>query len=336
VDLLGAALFSVALATGLVGVTLIDDALGTRLLDPTYPPVALVVTSFVTGTLAVVHGLRASDPFLDPRLFLDRVFASAALVSLLTGYAFATAIIGGAVFVDHVLYGGPDSQQLALGALAGATAVGALVAGFAVRHVSLRLVTVGGLLASAAALGYASTWTSDVALTAVAVWLAVFGVGFGLTVTPRSTAAVEAAGRAAFGVASAVVTVARMIGMAIGLAILTAYGSTTIERLSAQVYATPEAYRQFIPAELQDRPLRDPLVVEALEQWAASEAASVMVGLFLVAGVVTLSAIPPGLALGRRGRMLARAHEPRPAAAVGEGGDRQPDDADDTEPSLAL
>ena len=55
--------------------------------------------------------------------------ASAALVSLLTGYAFATAIIGGAVFVDRVLYGGPDEQRLALGALAGATAVGALVSG---------------------------------------------------------------------------------------------------------------------------------------------------------------------------------------------------------------
>ena len=45
-------------------------------------------------------------------------------MSLLTGYAFATAIIGGAVFVDRVLYGGPDEQRLALGALAGATAVG--------------------------------------------------------------------------------------------------------------------------------------------------------------------------------------------------------------------
>ena len=59
-------------------------------------------------------------------LFRDIAFSSATLVSLLTGYAFATAIIGGAVFVDRVLYGGPDEQRLALGALAGATAIGAL------------------------------------------------------------------------------------------------------------------------------------------------------------------------------------------------------------------
>ena len=79
-------------------------------------------------------------------------FTSAALVSLLTGYAFATAIIGGAVFVDRVLYGGPDQQRLALGALAGATAVGALVSGFAVRVLSLRLVTLVGLALAIAGL----------------------------------------------------------------------------------------------------------------------------------------------------------------------------------------
>ena len=94
-------------------------------------------------------GCVRRDPFLDVRLFRIGVFSSAALVSLLTGYAFATAIVGAAVFVDRVLYGGPDEQQVALGALAAATAVGALASGFAVRRLSLRLVTLAGLLACA-------------------------------------------------------------------------------------------------------------------------------------------------------------------------------------------
>jgi hypothetical protein len=105
--------------------------------------------------------------------------------------------------------------------------------------------------------------------------------------------------------ASSVVTVARMIGMAVGLAILTAYGSTTIDRLSAEVYASPDAYREYIPAELRDRPLRDPLVVEALESWASREAAEIMVGLFLVAAIVTVAAVPPALALGGHARAAA-------------------------------
>jgi hypothetical protein len=130
----------------------------------------------------------------------------------------------------------------------------------------------------------------------------VFGLGFGLSVTPRSAAAVESAGQAAFGAASSVVTVARMLGMAIGLAVLTAYGSTTIDRLSADIYETPEAYLDFVPEHLRDRPLKDPLVVEALESWASREAASIMVGLYVIAAIVTIVAVPPALALGGRAR----------------------------------
>ena len=259
------------------------------------------------------------DPFIDPRLFRSISFSSAAVVSLLTGYAFATAIIGGAVFVDRVLYGGPDEQRLALGALAGATAVGALVSGLLVRFVSLRLITLVGLLLSVGGLIAMASWTPATELDIGRHRARGFGFGFGLTVTPRSTAAVEAAGRRSFGVASAVVTVARMLGMAVGLAILTAYGSTTIDRLAQQVYATPDAYLQFIPEDLRDRPLRDPLVVNALEEWASREAARIMVGLFVVAAGVTAVAIPPGLLLGavaRHSRVCWTTPRPRTAPHV--------------------
>jgi hypothetical protein len=98
-----------------------------------------------------------------------------------------------------------------------------------------------------------------------------------------------------------------MAGMAVGLAILTAYGSTTIDRLYEKVYATADAYKQFIPEALRDRPLKDGQVVAALEAWAAREAAQIMVGVFLIAAVVTAVAVVPGLLLGGRRRMLATA-----------------------------
>ncbi len=136
-DLLGAAWFGLALVSGLVGLTLIGTTeIAGGLADPAVVTAVLLVAGIAFTLLAIRHGLRREDPFLDPRLFTIRPFAAASLVSLLTGYAFATAIIGGAVFVDRVLYGGPDDQRLALGALAGATAVGALVSGFALRIMS--------------------------------------------------------------------------------------------------------------------------------------------------------------------------------------------------------
>ena len=47
----------------------------------------------------------------------------------------------------------------------------------------------------------------------------------------------------------------------------------------------------FIPEELRDRPLKDGLVVEALEGWAAGEAARIMVGVVGVAALLTLLAV---------------------------------------------
>jgi len=344
VDIVGAGLFGLALVAGLLGLTLIGstEIAGTPI-PPSVVTISLVAVAVVASALGVVRGLRVHDPFLDPRLFRSLQFSSAALVSLLTGYAFATAIIGGAVFVDRVLYGGPDEQRLALGALAGATAVGALVSGFVVRVVSVRLVALAGIALSIGALFAMSTWTSNVPLEAVALALGAYGFGFGLTVTPRSTAAVEAAGRRAFGVASAVVTVARMLGMAVGLAILTAYGSTTIDRIYDEVYATPDAYRQFIPVSLRDRPLRDPFVVAALEEWASREAATIMVGLFVVAAAVTAVAIPPSLALGGRLGSRPRMLDGAPAAGdandavdAAAGGGSDGDGLEAPEPGIAL
>lgn len=334
-DLVGAAWFGIALLALLVGLTLIGTTtLADVAISPDVVIAALVILAVIATTLVILHARRTADPFLDPRLFRIPAFAAAALVSLLTGYAFATAIIGGAVFVDRVLYGGPDQQRLALGALAAATAIGALASGFLVRVLSLRLVTVAGLILSIVGLVAMSRWDAATPIGTVALTLAAFGGGFGLTVTPRSTAAVEAAGRRAFGTASSVVTVARMIGMAIGLAILTAYGSTTIDRLADQIYATPTAYQALIPAELRGRDLKDPLVVGALETWASREAAGIMVGLFLVAAAVSAVAIAPSLVLGARPRMLAGDVATTTAEpATNEGPD--PDDHPAAEPGIA-
>ena len=305
VDLVGAVAFSIGIAFVLLATTLAGSNEVAGSTSTAVPLAAAAAVGLAFIAVAAWIGSRHSRAFLDARLFREPAFAAAGLISLLTGYGFATAIVGGAVFVDRVLYGGPDVQRVALGALAGATAIGALGSGLLLRRLGLRIVTVVGLAMSIGALVRMAGWTPASGILEVAGLLGIFGLGFGLTVTPRSTAAVEAVGRASFGVASATVTVARMLGMAIGLAVLTAFGSTTIDRLSAQVYATPDAYKQFIPEALRDRPLKDGLVVQALERWASDEAGRILVGIFLVAAAVTAIALVPAVVLRRR-RILAQ------------------------------
>ena len=143
------------------------------------------MVAVVATLLAVVRGLRVDRTRSStPGCSAACRSAPAALVSLLTGYAFATAIIGGAVFVDRVLYGGPDEQRLALGALAGATAVGALVSGFLCASLALRLVTLVGLALSVGGLLAMSRWTPATTSGRSRSSLGAFGLGFGLTVTP--------------------------------------------------------------------------------------------------------------------------------------------------------
>jgi hypothetical protein len=81
------------------------------------------------------------------------------------------------------------------------------------------------------------------------------------------------------------------------MAALTAYGATTITRLSNEIYGSGDQFKQYIPAYLRDRSINDGLVAQALEQWAATKAATIMVGIFLVAAVVTLIAVVPALVL---------------------------------------
>jgi len=129
--------------------------------------------------------------------------------------------------------------------------------------------------------------------------VSLFGLGFGLTVTPRTTAAVEAAGRAAFGMASGTVTVARMVGMGLGMAILTAFATTRIDSVTLAI--GDQAFRDSIlPASLVGEPLGNPLVLAALEQWASGVAATVLGQLFIVAALVLVAAALPAWWMRRR------------------------------------
>jgi MFS family permease len=191
------------------------------------------------------------------------------------------------------------------------------------------LLSLAGLGAGTIGLLLLAGAGSAASLMQLALGLAVFGLGFGLTVTPRSTAAVEALGRRAYGLASSAVTVARMLGMAVGLAALTVFGSNRIEALS--VVLTDAAARDAVlPAALRGRSLQDALVVEALERWAAQQAAGILAALFALAAVVMAVAVLPALAM-RRPPLESTAN-----MQTGAQPQRDREGDDDTQPALAL
>jgi len=300
-DLGGALLLTVALVAGIGAIT-ISGAAGWT--DP------LVIAGLATGALALAafvwFELRSRAPLVDLRLFRDRAFSAANAVSLLTGYTLATAIIGGPVFVNRVLFSGDAAASGALTGLTLAIAGGALVGGLLTGFIGERIVSLVGVAISAAGLGLALGWGVGTDLDRLVRDLAIFGAGFGLTVSPRATAAVEAAGASAFGVASATLQISRTIGMSVGLALLTSIGQSRIDELSSLI--TDPARRNRLVVELGRPELVDVdpnaslVLVGVLEAWSQGESAGVLRSVFTIAlGVGLLALVPAWFVQGRKG-----------------------------------
>lgn len=299
-DLIGAGLLSIALVAGIGAVTLTGAAGWTD-------PVVLGGLAVATGASAAFAWweLRSASPLVDLRLFADRAFSAANGVSLLTGYTLATAIIGGPVFVNRVLFGSEGDASAALTALTLAIAGGALVGGVAAGFVGERIVTVLGVLASAIGLALAMQWGVGAELGTLVRDLAIFGIGFGLTVSPRATAAVESAGAGAYGVASAMLQITRTIGMSVGLALLTSIGQNRIDE-SSRLVSDP-ARRDALVREL-GRPEFvgvDPntslALVKVLEDWSKAQAAEVLGLVFAISlSVAVVTLVPAWFVDARR------------------------------------
>ena len=299
-DLGGAALLSVALVAGIGAIT-VSGANGW--IDP------LMIGGLALGFAAVgVFAwleLRSPSPLVELRLFADRAFSAANAVSALTGYTLATAIIGGPVFVNRVLFGNDAEASTVLTALTLAIAIGALVGGLLSGFIGERIVSVVGVLASAVGLWLALGWGVGTELDRLVRDLAIFGAGFGLTVSPRASAAVEAAGAGAYGVASAMLQITRTIGMSVGLALLTSIGQNRIDELSALI-ADPALRDELVtelgrPEFVGVDPNASLALVDLLERWSQDQSSDVLQLVFGIAlGVAIVTLLPACFVRGRR------------------------------------
>jgi len=300
VDVLGALLLSGALVAGIGSIT-VSGANGWG--DP------LVIGGLLLAVVSAVvfgwHELRSLSPLVDLRLFADRAFSAANAVSLLTGYTLATAIIGGPVFVNRVLFGSDADASTVLTALTLAIAVGALLGGLASGFIGERIVAVAGVLLTAAGLWLALDWRVATELDRLVRDLALFGIGFGLTVSPRATAAIETAGAGAYGVASAMLQITRTVGMSIGLALLTSIGQNRIDELSALIndparrdaLVVSLARPEFVGVD----PQASLALVALLETWFQGESAAVLRMVMSIAlGVALVTLVPAWFVRSRR------------------------------------
>jgi MFS transporter, DHA2 family, triacylglyceride efflux pump len=225
----GAVLLGGALACVIVTFSAADPSV--QVLAP-----AAVVVLPAGAVLAVLFLLRESRT-RDPLVPLGAVADRAAFGSLLTNFAIGAALMAALVdvpiFARATAY--PNSQvdaALVLVRFLAAVPVGALLGGLLTERLSHRATAASGMVLSCAMFLLMAAWPQTALtdslwhtrITQSDVVLAACGLGFGLAIAPVNAAVLGAVRAALHGLASALVVVARMIGMLVGLSVLTAVG----------------------------------------------------------------------------------------------------------------
>ena len=168
--------------------------------------------------------------------------------------------------------------------------VGAVLGGRLLALAGIRPVTIAGLGFTAVGLFLVSTWDLDVAEPWLTLHLVIAGFGFGLNNTPIMTRALNAAGKDYQATAASLVVVARMMGMTLGLAALTAWGVEHFQVLT-QGLELPIQQVGEAAADVEAR-------VSEYNAGLSDAGLALFNNFFRVAGAVALVAILPALAMG--------------------------------------
>jgi Na+/melibiose symporter-like transporter len=223
----------------------------------------LVLGAIVVAAVFMVWERFSRTRLIDPAGVHFRPFLAALGASLAAGAALMVTLVDVELFGQGVL--GMDQAQAA-GLLLWfliALPIGAVLGGWIATRVGDRAMTFIGLLLAAYGYWLIHFWRQNVlseqhhifglfTVPVVHADLLVAGLGLGLVIGPLTSAALRVVPPAQHGIASSAVVVARMTGMLIGVAALSAWGlyrfnqilaglsadippdATLIERLAAQ------------------------------------------------------------------------------------------------------
>ncbi len=227
-------------------------------------------------------------PMVELSLFTRWPFSASALVSFLVGAALIIAMVNIPLFIATVLGGQPIDSGLALLRLTAMIPLGAISGGWLCARISCRLTAILGLIFTATGFWLMHLWPIQVNWLEITSSAVIGGFGFGLVIAPIATTAINAVSNRQMGMASSVVTVLRMVGMILGLALLTSWGLGYFHHLLL-AFKPPIGVIPF--SDQYDK---------ALAQFAVFAAHEVYTSIFLVAGIICLVAIIPSFLLEGR------------------------------------
>ncbi len=263
--------------------TIITIALAQRSIftgESVYPYLMIAVGVILIGALVIVER-RAAQPLLAPFLYTSRAFISSNIAQFLVGISLIMALVCVPLMATTVMEKPTWESALHLVRLTAAIPVGAVVGGYILRWTGVRPVCITGLVFMGAGLLIMSGWETEVNELRLTAPLVAAGLGFGLVIPPIGVSALSASPSDYWGAAASLVTASRMVGMAMGLAALSAWGIERFYSLTADVGLGSN--------------------FEETEAILIGAGVTVFQDLFMIAGFLSLVAIVPTLLMRPEG-----------------------------------
>lgn len=264
--------------------------------DPSREPIA--PAAFVALPLAAAAGIafvmrerRTRVPLVEMGALRSPGAYGALLTNLAVGAALMAVLLDVPILARATVF--PNSQlgaALVLLRLLAAVPVGAVAGGWLCQRLGVRPVAAAGLALVTVALALMSRFTSTTLGDPMGpVWLhpsdpvlVAAGLGFGLAIAPVNASILAVVRPSMHGVASALAVVARVIGMLVGVSVLTAVG---LQQFFSATSRLPS------PGSLCPKtPLSCPAYDSLVEGAVVDELRAVFVGAAICAAVATLCA----------------------------------------------
>ena len=238
VDYLGAALMAVSLAAITIGL-----GTGTQMVNtgggateggsPVRWPWLLVAA--LAFTAFILWERRTERPLVRLDLFRKPPFAAANIAHFLVGAALIIGMVEIPLYAN-TLFGLTELQSgLLLIRLTVMIPVGAVAGGWLADYIGYRATAILGFLIACGGYLLVSRWPVDPSNLRMTVDLFISGLGFGLVVGPIGATVTHASGTRWMATGSALVVVSRMVGMVIGLAVLSSWGVRRFNSLAAAI-----------------------------------------------------------------------------------------------------
>jgi EmrB/QacA subfamily drug resistance transporter len=207
--------------------------------------IGFLIGSVLFFVFFILRIKRVSEPLFELSMFRNITFFAANLTNLLVGGALVIAMVNIPLMSDTIMGKSPLEGGLRLLRLTIMLSIGAVTGGFLCKRFGYRAPTILGLILSSIGFFFMSRWSISITDPWLTLHVAVCGYGLGLVIAPLASAVMDSVRQDKGGIASSLIVMTRMIGMIIGLSVITSWGMgrfhlMTVGMSLTEIVAAPE------------------------------------------------------------------------------------------------